>query len=58
MGRTKQKKLDRVGTFENVFDYSAGATETELKNFFQNENPITLEIGCGEGDYTVSLAEL
>lgn len=27
-------------------------------DFFKNENPITLEIGCGKGEYTCGLAEL
>lgn len=26
--------------------------------FFKNENPIVLELGCGRGEYTVQLAEL
>ncbi len=26
--------------------------------FFQNENPIVLEIGCGKGEYTIGLAKL
>lgn len=26
-------------------------------SFFQQENPITLEMGCGKGEYTVGLAE-
>ena len=26
-------------------------------NFFKNENPIVLELGCGKGEYSVSLAE-
>ncbi len=25
--------------------------------FFGNDNPIVLELGCGKGDYTVDLAE-
>ena len=28
------------------------------KDFFKNENPITLELACGKGEYTVSLASL
>lgn len=24
---------------------------------FQNNNPITLELGCGKGEYTIALAE-
>lgn len=27
------------------------------KDFFGNDNPIVLELGCGKGDYTVDLAE-
>jgi tRNA (guanine-N7-)-methyltransferase len=26
------------------------------RDYFQNENPITLELGCGKGEYTVNLA--
>ncbi|MGM9774427.1 MAG: tRNA (guanosine(46)-N7)-methyltransferase TrmB [Candidatus Egerieousia sp.] len=27
-------------------------------DFFKNNNPITLELGCGKGEYTIALAEL
>lgn len=27
------------------------------KDFFKNENPLVLELGCGKGEYTVGLAE-
>ena len=27
------------------------------KNFFKNESPIVLELGCGKGEYTVHLAK-
>ena len=27
------------------------------KDFFGNDNPIVLELGCGKGDYTIDLAE-
>ena len=27
------------------------------RDFFGNDNPIILELGCGKGDYTVDLAE-
>ena len=26
-------------------------------NFFQNDHPIVLELGCGKGEYTVNLAQ-
>lgn len=28
------------------------------RDFFQNENPITVELACGRGEYTVGLAKL
>lgn len=28
------------------------------KEFFRNDNPIVLELGCGKGEYTVGLAEM
>lgn len=28
------------------------------KEFFHNDNPIVLELGCGKGEYTVGLAEM
>jgi len=30
--------------------------EMESKTFLKNGNPITLELGCGKGEYTVGLA--
>jgi len=27
-------------------------------SFFENKNPITLELGCGKGEYTVGMAEM
>ena len=27
------------------------------QDFFKNDNPIVLELGCGKGEYTVGLAE-
>ena len=28
------------------------------KDFFKNDNPIVLELGCGKGEYTVNLAKM
>lgn len=58
MARTKQKKIEEVANLENVFDYCGGCKEIDLINRFDNTNSISLEIGCGEGDYTISLAQL
>lgn len=54
------KGFDRViePSFEEVF-----RCDHELKGkwhaeWFGNSNPITLELGCGRGEYTVGLAGL
>lgn len=52
-------------TFTNMFQVSFEQLNEQpfpLKGkwkseFFCNDNPITLELGCGKGDYTVGLAE-
>ncbi|MFA3783661.1 tRNA (guanosine(46)-N7)-methyltransferase TrmB [Melioribacteraceae bacterium 4301-Me] len=57
MGRTKHKKLAEVRTFPNVFDGKQFEVEKEILRYFKNSNPISLEIGCGHGDYTINLAK-
>lgn len=55
-----QKKLQRfaeLNTFPNVLQFPedmAGNWNT----FFHNNNPITLELACGKGEYAVGLGEL
>ena len=58
MPRRKLRKLNEVVHFPNVFDFENEPTETDLRTYYNNDNPITLEIGCGEGDYTLSLARM
>lgn len=53
-------------TFDNVFQYPYGIiTQTDFpmkgswqRDYFKNNNPIVLELGCGKGEYTVGLARL
>jgi tRNA (guanine-N7-)-methyltransferase len=55
-----QKKLIRfkeIKTFSNVLEYPENMQGT-WKGFFQNSNPIILELACGKGEYTVGLADL
>lgn len=58
MARNKLKKIQSVNNFDNVFSFEEGAKEKELQNYFENNNPISLEIGCGEADYTNEMAKL
>lgn len=42
---------DKETLLENRFD-----TKGEWASFFGNNNPITAELGCGKGEYTLALA--
>ena len=57
MGKSKLKHFAEMETFTNVFQKA-----TEMKGkwnevFFQNNNSVTLELGCGKGEYSVALAK-
>jgi len=44
-----------VEPFKEIYHYVKGKWN---KDFFKNENPITLELACGRGEYTIGLAKL
>ena len=44
-------------TFANVLQYPQDM-KGKWNEFFKNENPITLELACGKGEYTVGLGIL
>lgn len=55
-----QKKLYRfaqIKTFKNVFENPENM-QGMWKAHFKNNNPVVLELACGRGEYTVSLAKL
>ena len=66
MGKNKLKKFAEMETFSNVFQCTAGQMEVsgiagQIKGnwrtqYFHNDHPIVLELGCGHGEYTVGLA--
>lgn len=70
MGKNKLQKFAEMDCFEHVFqaDYSQlvqGENQLHFKmkgkwgsDFFKNNNPIVVELGCGKGEYTVGLAKL
>lgn len=65
MGKNKLRKFAENETFKNMVQ----APRTDLlenglhlkgkwhKEFFKNDRPIVLELGCGKGEYTVGLGE-
>ena len=63
--KNKLKRFKENETFQNVFQPTREevvSNQFPLKgkwnsDFFKNENPIVLELGCGKGEYSVGLAE-
>ena len=63
--KNKLKRFSENETFTNVFQPTREevvGNEFPLKgkwnsDFFKNDNPIVLELGCGKGEYSVGLAE-
>lgn len=64
MSKGKLEKFAEIGTFPNVFQLPLlhNSEDFSLKGkwhqeYFKNNNPLVLELGCGKGEYTVGLAE-
>ena len=66
MGKGKLAKFAEMETFSNVFQYPYSVVDNvpfEMKGhwreqYFKNNHPVVLELGCGKGEYTVELARL
>ena len=65
MGRGKLAKFADMERYENVFEYPYSVVEQKpfdmkghwREQYFKNDGPIVLELGCGRGEYTVELAK-
>ena len=65
MGKNKLKKFADMATFGSVLQYPREVLLSEgfpykgkwNGGFFPSEGAITLELGCGKGEYTVALAK-
>jgi tRNA (guanine-N7-)-methyltransferase len=58
MAKNKLKKFGEYETFPNTFDARNQLKGKWHAEVFRNNNPITLELACGRGEYTVGLAKL
>ena len=63
MGKHKLQRFAENLTFPNLLQVSFDTLESEgfqwrgrWHDFFENNNPIVLELGCGKGEYTIALA--
>lgn len=66
MSKGKLAKFADMERYENVFQYPYSVIDNipfEMKGkwheqYFHNDNPIVLELGCGRGEYAVGLARM
>ena len=64
MSKGKLAKFADMETYANVFQYPYSVVSdvpftmrgSWHEQYFKNQNPITLELGCGKGEYAVELA--
>ena len=64
MSKGKLAKFADMETYANVFQYPYSVVSDVPfpmrglwhEQYFRNQNPITLELGCGKGEYAVELA--
>ncbi|MCD8305469.1 MAG: tRNA (guanosine(46)-N7)-methyltransferase TrmB [Prevotella sp.] len=66
MGKDKLAKFADMERYPNVFQFPYKFAENKpcaisghwSETYFHNANPIVLELGCGKGEYAVSLARM
>lgn len=65
-GKNKLEKFADMASYPHVFEYPYSAVDNvpfDMKGnwhgqFFKNDHPIVLELGCGRGEYTVGLGRM
>ena len=66
MGKNKLAKFEDMASYPHVFQYPFSVLQEKgfemrgrwHEDFFHNDRPIVLELGCGKGEYTVGLGRL
>ncbi|MCC8071059.1 MAG: tRNA (guanosine(46)-N7)-methyltransferase TrmB [Bacteroidales bacterium] len=66
MGKNKLKKFREMETIDCVMQVPFGVLDAQgfplrghwHEDYFHNDNPIIIELGCGKGEYTVGMARL
>jgi tRNA (guanine-N7-)-methyltransferase len=56
MGQKKLQRFQALETFSNVLQYPDNM-KGKWADFFRNNNPITLELACGKGEYSIGLGQ-
>lgn len=57
MGQKKLQRFAAIKTFPNVFEFPENMAGN-WASFYENTSPITLELACGKGEYTIALASM
>lgn len=57
MGQKKLIRFAEIKSFPNVLEYPENI-KGKWNDFFHNQNPITLELACGKGEYAVGLGRI
>jgi tRNA (guanine-N7-)-methyltransferase len=65
MGKDKLKRFEENKNFTNLIQPELNWPLSDhewkghwKKNYFKNQHPVILELGCGRGEYTVNLARI
>jgi tRNA (guanine-N7-)-methyltransferase len=57
MGQKKLIRFEAIRHFTNVLEYPQDM-KGNWADFFKNDNPVTLELACGKGEYAVGLGRM
>lgn len=57
MGQKKLVRYEALKSFPNVLQYPENM-KGNWKDYFRNDNPITMELACGKGEYSVGLGRI
>ena len=64
MAKNKLRKFNEIATYSHVVQPTLDDLQKGFnlkgkwkQNFFKNDNPLVLELGCGKGEYSVALAK-
>jgi tRNA (guanine-N7-)-methyltransferase len=58
MGHKKLIRFEAIKTFANVLEHRQDMKGKWAIDYFKNTNPITLELACGKGEYSVGLGRM
>jgi tRNA (guanine-N7-)-methyltransferase len=55
MAKDKLRRFAEYASFDNTYDFVYDNKGKWNERVFQHDQPLTLELGCGKGEYTVAL---